>query len=165
MQPTRADCDLLFRLTAAQWRSVFSLRWRIHNEPVSSGTQVQGNGQTSCQCSRRKLTVLVRDLLFTLPVFTSCLTPLRTVPIFLQSGYSCFCCRRRGGGRGEAKSKKYVLRCLLKVAAEAAEWTGSGRLFKQEMAQELKVLAPVLVLILGTDRVIPLFDLSECDGR
>ena len=46
-----------------------------------------------------------------------------------------------------------------------AERTDSGRLFQREMAHELKALAPVLVLILGMDRVIPLFDLSECDGR
>ena len=46
-----------------------------------------------------------------------------------------------------------------------AERTDSGRLFQREGAQELKALAPVLVLILGMDRVIPLFDLSECDGR
>ena len=46
-----------------------------------------------------------------------------------------------------------------------AERTDSGRLFQREGAQELKALAPVLVLILGTDKVIPLFDLSERDGR
>ena len=46
-----------------------------------------------------------------------------------------------------------------------AERTDSGRLFQREGAQELKALAPVLVLILGMDRVIPLFDLSERDGR
>ena len=46
-----------------------------------------------------------------------------------------------------------------------AEWTDSGRLFQREGVQELKALAPVLVLILGTDRMIPLFDLSERDGR
>ena len=31
--------------------------------------------------------------------------------------------------------------------------------------QELKALALVMVLILGTDRMIPLFDLSESDER
>ena len=46
-----------------------------------------------------------------------------------------------------------------------AERTDSGRLFQREGAHELKALAPVLVLTLGTDRVIPLFDLSECNGR
>ena len=46
-----------------------------------------------------------------------------------------------------------------------AEQTDSGRLFQREEAQELKALAPVLVLILGTDRVVPLFDLSERDRR
>ena len=66
-------------------------------------------------------------------------------------------------GGGEAKSKRYVLRCLLKVATEVAERTDSGRLFQREGAHELKALAPVLVLILGTNRVIPLFDLSEHD--
>ena len=65
---------------------------------------------------------------------------------------------------GEAKSKRYVLRHLLKVATKVAERIGSGRLFQREGVQELKALAPVSVLILGTDRVIPLFDLSECDG-
>ena len=46
-----------------------------------------------------------------------------------------------------------------------AERTDSGRLFQREGVQELKALAPVMVLILGMDRVIPLFDLSECVGR
>ena len=46
-----------------------------------------------------------------------------------------------------------------------AEWTDSGRLFQREGAQLLKALAPGLVLILGRDKVIPLFDLSERDGR
>ena len=68
-------------------------------------------------------------------------------------------------GGGEAKSKRNFLRRLLKVAAEVAEQTDSGRLFQIEGAQELKALAPVLVLILGMDRLIPLFDLSERDGR
>ena len=45
------------------------------------------------------------------------------------------------------------------------ERTDSGRLFQREAAHELKALAPVLVLILGMDRVIPLLDLSERDGR
>ena len=66
---------------------------------------------------------------------------------------------------GKAKSKRYVLRRLLKVATEVVERTDSGRLFQREGAHELKALAPVLVLILGLDRVIPLFDLSERDGR
>ena len=59
----------------------------------------------------------------------------------------------------------YVLRRLLKVATEVTERTNSGRLFQREGAHELKALAPVLVLILGMDRVIPLFDLSQRDGR
>ena len=57
------------------------------------------------------------------------------------------------------------MRLLLKVATEVAERTDSGRLFQREGAHELKALAPVLVLILGMDREISLFDLSECDGR
>ena len=61
--------------------------------------------------------------------------------------------------------KRYVLRRLLEVSTEVAKWTDSERLFQRERAQELKALAPVLVLILGSDRVIPLFDLSERDGR
>ena len=61
--------------------------------------------------------------------------------------------------------KRYVLRRLLKVATEVAERTDSGRLFQREGAHELKALTSVLVLILGMDRVIPLFDLSERDGR
>ena len=46
-----------------------------------------------------------------------------------------------------------------------AERTDCGKLFQREGAQELKTIAPVLVLILGTDRVIPLLDISESDGR
>ena len=38
--------------------------------------------------------------------------------------------------------------------------TDGGRLLQREGAQELKALVPVMVLILGTDRVIPVFDLS-----
>ena len=57
------------------------------------------------------------------------------------------------------------MRRLLKVATEVAERTDSGRLFQREGVQELKALAPALVLILETGRVIPLFDLSERDGR
>ena len=43
----------------------------------------------------------------------------------------------------EAKSKRYVLRRLLKVATEVAEWTDSGRLFQRGGAQKLNALAPV----------------------
>ena len=57
------------------------------------------------------------------------------------------------------------MRRLLKVATEVAERTDSGGLFQNEGSHELKPLVPVLVLILGMDRVIPLFDLSERDGR
>ena len=45
-----------------------------------------------------------------------------------------------------------------------AEWADSWRLLQRDRSQEWKALAPVLVLMLGTDRLIPLFDLSECDG-
>ena len=43
------------------------------------------------------------------------------------------------------------------------EWTDSGKLFQGERAQELNNLFPALVLTLGTDKVIPLCDLSERD--
>ena len=55
------------------------------------------------------------------------------------------------------------MRCFLKVATETAERTDSGRLLQRDGAQERKPLAPVLVLTLGTDRLIPLLDLSERD--
>ena len=41
-----------------------------------------------------------------------------------------------------------------------AEWADSGKLFQRNGAQEWKALVPVLVLTLGTDRLIPWFDLS-----
>ena len=44
------------------------------------------------------------------------------------------------------------------------EQTDGGKLFQREGAQELNDLCPALVLTLGTDKVIPLFDLSECGG-
>ena len=62
---------------------------------------------------------------------------------------------------GKAKSKKCVFRYFLKVANELAERTDSGRLFQRDGAQEWKALTPVLVLILGTDKLLSLFDLSE----
>ena len=46
-----------------------------------------------------------------------------------------------------------------------AERIDGGSLFQREGAHELNALVPVLVLILGTDRVIPSFDLSKRDGR
>ena len=52
----------------------------------------------------------------------------------------------------------------MKVATEMVEWTDNGRFFQRDGAQERKALAPVLVLTLGTDRLIPLLDLSEWDG-
>ena len=66
---------------------------------------------------------------------------------------------------GKARSKRYVLRHFLKVKIKVAERTDSGKLFRREGAQELKDLFPALVLTLGTDKVMPLFDLSERDGR
>ena len=47
-----------------------------------------------------------------------------------------------------------------------AEQTDSGKLFQRDRAQELKALTPVLVLTLGTDKLIPLFNLmmSKQDG-
>ena len=65
----------------------------------------------------------------------------------------------------EDKSKRCVWRCFLKVAIEVAEWADSKRLFQREGAQEWNALAPVLVLTLRTDRVIPLFDLSDWVGE
>ena len=44
------------------------------------------------------------------------------------------------------------------------ERTGSGKPFQREGAQELNDLFPALVLTLGTDKVIPVFDLSEHHG-
>ena len=66
-----------------------------------------------------------------------------------------------GGG---AKSKRCVFRCLLKDAVEGADQTERGSLFHRVGPQERKALAPVLVLTLGTEKLIPLFDLSEWDG-
>ena len=65
---------------------------------------------------------------------------------------------------GKDRSKRYVLRRFLKVATEVDEWTDSGKLFQREGVQELNDLFPALVLTLGIDKVIPLFDLSERDG-
>ena len=65
---------------------------------------------------------------------------------------------------GKAKSKRCVFRYFLKVAIELAERTDSGRLFQTDGAQEWKALAPALVLTLGTDKLLSLFDLSEWDG-
>ena len=64
----------------------------------------------------------------------------------------------------KAKSKRCAFRCFLEVATEMAGWTDSGRFFQKDGAQEWNGLAPVMVLILGTDRWIPLFALSERDG-
>ena len=53
--------------------------------------------------------------------------------------------------RGMTKSKRCVFRCFLKVATEMTEQTDSSRLFQRDGAQELKALAPLLVLTIGTD--------------
>ena len=48
-----------------------------------------------------------------------------------------------------------------------AELTDSGSLFQRDGAQECSTVVtvvPVLVLSQGTDRLMPLFDLSERDG-
>ena len=50
------------------------------------------------------------------------------------------------------------------VTAELAERTGSGRLFQRDGAQEWKALAPVLVLTVGTDKLLSMFDISEREG-
>ena len=65
---------------------------------------------------------------------------------------------------GKAKSKRCIFKCFLKVATELAERTDGGRLFQRDGAQEWKALAPVLVLTLGTDKLLSLFDLSEREG-
>ena len=65
---------------------------------------------------------------------------------------------------GKVRSNRYVLRHFLKVETEVDGRTDGGKLFQRERAQELNDLFPVLVLTLGTDKLIPLFDLSERDG-
>ena len=65
---------------------------------------------------------------------------------------------------GKAKSKRCVFRHLLKVAVEGADWKKRGSLFHRLGPQERKALAPVLVLTLGTEKWIPLLDLSGQDG-
>ena len=65
---------------------------------------------------------------------------------------------------GKAKSKRCVFRYFLKVVTELAERRDSRRLFHRDGAQEWKALAPVLVLTLGTDKLLSLFDLSEREG-
>ena len=71
---------------------------------------------------------------------------------------------RAGVYGGKTKSKRCVFRCFLKVVTETAERTDSGRLFQRDGVQECKALAPILVLTLGTDRLIPLLDLNEQGG-
>ena len=65
---------------------------------------------------------------------------------------------------GKAKSKRCVFRRLLKDAVEGADQTKRGSLFHWVGPQERKALAPVLVLTLGTEMLISLFDLSEWGG-
>ena len=57
--------------------------------------------------------------------------------------------------------KEMYLEMFFEGTTEMAEWTDSGRLFQRDDTQEWKALAPELVLTLGTDRLTPLFDLSE----
>ena len=57
-----------------------------------------------------------------------------------------------------------IFRYFLKVATELAERTDSGSLFQRDGAQEWKALALVLVLTLGTDKLLLLFDFSEREG-
>ena len=52
----------------------------------------------------------------------------------------------------------------MKNTVEVTEQTYSGRLFQREGGKSGDPPAPVLVLILRTIKVIPLFDLSEWDG-
>ena len=58
----------------------------------------------------------------------------------------------------------YVLGIFLRVAFEVDERTDNGKVFQREGTKELNDLFPALVLPLGTDKVIPLFDLSERDA-
>ena len=44
------------------------------------------------------------------------------------------------------------------------EWTYSGRFAPKRRGTGGEGLAPVLVLILGTDKLLPLCDLSEREG-
>ena len=62
--------------------------------------------------------------------------------------------------RGKARSNRYVLTHF----PAGGNWRGTDKLFQREGAQELNDLFPALVLTLGTDKVISLFDLSERDG-
>ena len=54
-------------------------------------------------------------------------------------------------------TKYNILLCAILI-------TDSRRLFQRDGAQEWKALAPVLVLILETDKLLSLFDLSEREG-
>ena len=65
---------------------------------------------------------------------------------------------------GKPILKRCVFRYFLKVATELAERTDSGRLFQRDEAQEWIALAPVLLLILGSDKLLSLFDLSKREG-
>ena len=70
----------------------------------------------------------------------------------------CWCLRTKG------QVKEMCLQMFLEGTTERAERTNNGRLFQRDGAQEWKALAPVLVLTLGTYRLIPLCDLGEQDG-
>ena len=64
---------------------------------------------------------------------------------------------------GNAESKRCVLKSFLKVAKEVTQWKDSGATFHRQGMQARNALAPALVLTLGTNRVIPFFNLSERD--
>ena len=50
------------------------------------------------------------------------------------------------------------------VTAEMSGQTDSGSMFQRDGTKEWKPLAPVLVLTLGANRLIPMFGLSDLDG-
>ena len=52
----------------------------------------------------------------------------------------------------------------MKVITEMVERTDGGKLSQREGTQELNDLFQALALTVGTDKVIPLFDLNESDG-
>ena len=61
---------------------------------------------------------------------------------------------------GKRPNQRDVFRCFLKVATETAERTDSGRLFQRDGAREWKALAPVLVLTLGTNKLLSLISVN-----
>ena len=55
------------------------------------------------------------------------------------------------------------MKLFLKEVTEVVEYTDSERWFQREGPQEQNASASALFLILGQDKVIPLFDPSEWD--